>query len=114
MLEKAIATDPTVPTGYLNVLGTACTESGHLTDAVETYQSVFDRNPSHQESTWAHLGLTFLYVELGQETEARAEAAEVLKLVPNFSVEIWGQRFPIRDHRSIEKYLAALRTAGLT
>jgi hypothetical protein len=57
--------------------------------------------------------LAILYVELGQEEEARVEAEEILKLVSNFSVEVWGQRNPNKDQEQIERDMAALRKAGL-
>ena len=45
--------------------------------------------------------------------EARAEAAEVLRLNPNFSLEVHRQRMPIKDPAVLERHLAALRKAGL-
>jgi len=59
------------------------------------------------------LSLAILYVALGKEEDARAEAEEILKLVPNFSVEVWGQRNPNKDQAQIERDMAALRKAGL-
>jgi hypothetical protein len=55
-----------------------------------------------------------LYVELDQKENARAEAEEILKLVPNFSVEVWGQRNPAKNQVQIERDMATLRKAGLT
>jgi adenylate cyclase len=51
--------------------------------------------------------------ELGRLEEARAEAAEVLKISPNFSLEKWRQITPYKDQAEIERMLAALRRAGL-
>ena len=61
----------------------------------------------------AHLMLAAVYSELGQEAEARAEAAEVLRLNPNFSLEVHKQRMPIKDPAVLERHIAALRKAGL-
>jgi len=80
---------------------------------VATVKKVFDRNPSHGDVFDAHLSLAILYVELGQEEEARVEAEEILKLVSNFSVEVWGKRNPNKDQAQIERDMAALRKAGL-
>ncbi len=44
---------------------------------------------------------------------ARAEAAEVLRLNPNFSLEVHRQRVPIKDPAVLEPHRAALRKAGL-
>jgi hypothetical protein len=60
-----------------------------------------------------HLTMVGVYSELGQAAEARAEAAEVLRLNPNFSLAVHRQRMPIKDPAVLERYLAALRKAGL-
>ncbi len=51
--------------------------------------------------------------QLGQEAEARAEASEVLRLNPKFSLEVHKQRAPIKDPATLERHLATLRKAGL-
>jgi adenylate cyclase len=113
VVEKAMQLNPAIPAWYLNVLGSAYSFSDRQADAMATYKRVFDHRPSHEEAVRAHLGLAILYIALGQEEDARAEAAEVLKLVPNFSVEVWGQREPYKDEAQIEQDMAALRKAGL-
>jgi adenylate cyclase len=57
--------------------------------------------------------LAAVYSELGQAAEARAEATEVLRLNPMFSLEVHKQRIPIKDPAALERHLAALRKAGL-
>ena len=61
----------------------------------------------------SHLMLAAVYSELGHAAEARAEAAEVLRLNPNFSLAVHRQRMPIKDPAILERHLAALRKAGL-
>ena len=61
----------------------------------------------------AHLTLAAVYSELGKEAEARAEAAEVLRLNPKFSLEVHKERAPIKDPTVLERHLEALRKAGL-
>jgi hypothetical protein len=58
--------------------------------------------------------LAVIYSELEQQEEARAEAAEVLRLNPNFSLEVFKQRLPYKDQTESERILTALRKAGLT
>src|SRR5216684_2826527 len=60
-----------------------------------------------------HLMLAVVYSELGQAAEARAEAAEVLRLNPHFSLAVHKQRMPIKDPAALERHLAALHRAGL-
>ncbi len=113
MVEKAMQLNPAFPASYLTILGIAYDRSGRQTEAVAAHKKVFDHNPSHENAFNAHLSLAVLYVELGREEKARAEAAEILKLVPNFSVEVWGQRNPNTDQAQIERNMDALRKAGL-
>jgi hypothetical protein len=62
------------------------------------------------------VNLVWAYSELGREQEARAEAAEVLRISPSFSVEELKRRLPYwREPRAerAERQLAELRKAGL-
>jgi hypothetical protein len=61
----------------------------------------------------AHLTLAAVYSELGREAEAQAEAAEVLRINPKFSLEVHKERVPIKDPAMLERHIAALRKAGL-
>jgi hypothetical protein len=61
----------------------------------------------------AHLTLAAVYSELGKEAEARAEAAAVLRINPNWSLEVWKQRVPYKDPAMLERVFAALHKAGL-
>jgi hypothetical protein len=61
--------------------------------------------------------LAVCYIELGREAEARAEAAEVLRRNPGFSVEAaWRkENQPFKDDPTpiLERFYAAARKAGL-
>jgi tetratricopeptide (TPR) repeat protein len=93
-------------------LGHAYRLTGRLEDAVGIQKQLLGPNPGF--ASWGvRRELAILYSELGREKEARAEAAEILKLVPNFSVEIYGQRIPYKDPAQAERDMAALRNAGL-
>jgi hypothetical protein len=59
------------------------------------------------------LRLAAAYSELGQEAEAQAEAAEVLRLNPAFSLDVWKQRVPYKEEAVVERDYVALRKAGL-
>lgn len=78
------------------------------------------RKQSHrQRNSWscpnflpAHLQLASCYAHLGRLEEARAAAAEVLRLVPNFSLEGL-KNLPIKDPAVLEREIDAWRKAGL-
>jgi TolB-like protein/DNA-binding winged helix-turn-helix (wHTH) protein/Flp pilus assembly protein TadD len=84
--------------------------AGRLEEAAALSQRLLQQFPNFLES---HLALAAIYSELGREAEARAEAAEVLRLNPNFSLEIHKQRVPLKDPAMLERHIAALRKAGL-
>ncbi|MBI3800605.1 MAG: tetratricopeptide repeat protein [Deltaproteobacteria bacterium] len=95
---------------YLGSVGGAYSLAGQPEEAIVPLQSYLSRYPN---ILGAHLTLAAVYSELGQAAEARAEAAEVLRLNPKFSLEIHKQRTPIKDPAMLERHLAALRQAGL-
>ena len=113
MVEQAMQLNPAIPAWYLTTLGAAYALSGRQTESVATHKKVFQHNPSHENAFNARLSLAILYAELDQEEDARAEAEEILKLLPIFSVEIWGQRNSNIDQAQIKRDMAALRKAGL-
>ena len=50
---------------------------------------------------------------MGLEKEGRSEAAEVLKINPNFSVDSWAKTFKYKDQSQQDKIVNAARKAGL-
>ena len=84
--------------------------AGHYEEAQEPLQRYLHRYPNILP---AHLMLAAVYSELGQIAEAEKEAAEVLRLNPNFSLTVHKQRMPIKDPAVLERHIAALQKAGL-
>jgi hypothetical protein len=50
---------------------------------------------------------------MGREKEARAEAAEVLRINPKFSLDSYAKMIPYKDQSQTDKIINALRKAGL-
>jgi tetratricopeptide (TPR) repeat protein len=101
---------PAVVDDHLGAIGTAYTVAGRYEEARAPLQRFLSRYPNILP---VHLMLAAVYSELGQTAEAQKEAAEVLRLNPNFSLEMHKQRMPIKDPAVLERHLAALRKAGL-
>jgi adenylate cyclase len=59
------------------------------------------------------VSITTTYSLLGREEEARAEAAEVLKINPKFSLERYAKMLPYKNQADVELEIDALRKAGL-
>ena len=61
----------------------------------------------------AHLGLAGTYALMGREKEAHAEAAEVMRIDPKFSLESYARRLPYKDQKKIDDVVSPLRKTGL-
>jgi len=110
LLEKAMRLNPHYPEYYPSILGFAYRLIGQYEEAVAAQKSALSRNPDFLS---AHTVLAVLYSELGREAEARAEVAEMLRISPQFSLKVYGQRVPFKNPADLERYLAALHKAGL-
>jgi adenylate cyclase len=73
------------------------------------------RRPSRLPiSQLPHLMLASAYAQSAQFEEARAEAAEVLRINPGFTIESWKPiLLPHKDPEDIEHRIDWLRKAGL-
>ena len=107
---QALRLKPEIADFHLAGVGAAYAVAGRYEEARAPLQRYLSRYPNILPS---HLMLAAVYSELGQAAAARAEAAEVLRLNPQFSLEVHRQRMPIKDPAVLERHLAALRKAGL-
>jgi adenylate cyclase len=108
--EKAIRLDPMAPWFYWYWLGMGHWVLGQYEEAIAAYKEAVLRSPT---ALHPHVVLTASYSLLGHEEEARAEAAKVLRLNPKFSVHNYAERLTFKDQAYIERYVNALRKAGL-
>ena len=60
-----------------------------------------------------HVGLAGTYAMMGREKEARAEAAEILRIDPTFSAISFATREPWKDKKINDECVSALRKTGL-
>jgi adenylate cyclase len=60
----------------------------------------------------AHVFLAATYVLAGRQEQARAEAAEVMRIDPQFSLECYAKMIPYRQ-TLVDQQVEALRKAGL-
>ncbi len=80
------------------MLGSAYAQTGRFEEAVSAYKKALLR--ASDLDILAHLGLAATYIALGREKEARAEAAEVLRINPKFSLDNYAKTIPhIRINR---------------
>jgi adenylate cyclase len=108
--QKAIRLNPHGPIFYYRNLGFVFWMTGRYEEAVSVFKKVIQRAPNH---ITVHLGLAATYIMIGREQEARAEAAEVLRIDPNFSLDRFAKVFPYKDQSVTAKLIDACRKAGL-
>jgi tetratricopeptide (TPR) repeat protein len=111
-VEKAVRLDLDHHDGYLLEEGFAYLGLGRYENSIIAYKGFLALYP---DIFWAHLGLAVAYIELGHDDDARAEAAEVLRLNPQFTVEMaWptaGPKSKVLAEQT--RFDADLRKAGL-
>jgi adenylate cyclase len=110
LFQKAIRLSPLGATWYFQQFGHALRITGRYEESVSAYKKALQRAP---DNIIAHIGLTATYSMMGREKEARAEAAEVLRVNPKFSLDYFAKALPYKDQSLTDSYVNALRKAGL-
>ena len=111
IFQKAIRLNPFGPPSLYREYGTALRNVGRFEEAISAYKKAIQITP---DNFIAHLGLVATYSLMDREQEARAEAAEVLRINPKFSLDKWAAtpgRF--RDQSARDRIVGGLRKAGL-
>src|ERR1019366_5564708 len=79
-------------------------------EAVRLLRECTLRLPKQQ---FPHLHLAAVCAQLGQLSEARAEAAEVLRINPGFTIAKWKRLAVYKNSKDAEHRFDGLRKAGL-
>ena len=110
MIEKAIRLNPMTPEWYLHELGTYYRLQGRYEEAIAILKKNLDHNPDYLTS---RINLTATYSMAGELDQARTEAKEVLRKIPDFSAEQFMKGFPYKDQKIIDDFIDNLCKAGL-
>jgi tetratricopeptide (TPR) repeat protein len=110
MYKKALRLNPFPPSVLYYQLAGAYNCVGKYEDAIEAGRKAVHLEPNN---LWAHLVLIPPYYNSGREQEARAEATEVHRIDPKFSVEHFGKTLPLKNQARVERIVEALLKAGL-
>ncbi len=85
LFQKVIRINPYGKFTLYREFGTALANTGRLEEAVSAYKKAIQGSPN---DIMSHLNLSpLLTVDMGRDKEARAEAAEVLRINPKFSLD---------------------------
>ncbi len=109
-MEKAIRLNPKAPSHYFQFLGDAYTGTRQYGKAIAALKKALSLAPNYFR---ARLGLVVCYVRTGQMKLARAEAAQVLRINPKFSLALYARVSMIKDRARLKRTLDTLRKAGL-
>ena len=110
LIEKAMRFNPTPPSWYLDNLGRAYLLTEQYEEAIASFKRVLSRNPDYWVS---HVYLAASYANLGRQKEARAVVAELQRINPMVSLETSRQLEPFKDQAVLDRFIEALRKAGL-
>jgi len=114
LIKKGMRITPHYPAFYLNHLGRPYFQTGRYEEALTIYKQLLARSRKGEYNPLpAHLNLAGTYIMLGREEEARAHAAEVLRINPNLSLEWVRKASFYKDPAHLERVLSALHKAGL-
>jgi len=105
--KKAIRLNPIPPSMYLYSLGLSYGFTGQYEEAITWCEKAVHQEP---DALYARIMMTVVYSWSGQDEKARAEAAEVLRIQPKYTIK--KSRYKRKEDR--ERFNGALSKAGLT
>jgi adenylate cyclase len=108
--KKAIRLSPIPSVNDLFCLCVAYRDSGLYEEGISAAEKAVELE---SDSLYAHTCLASCYALLGQNDKAKAEAAEVMRIDPKFSVANIKRQAPYRDPADTEHLIRSLRMAGL-
>jgi adenylate cyclase len=107
-MQAGIRLDPALKDLFAMQIGAAYLHSGRYQQAISAYKR---NTTSYPNILGSHIGLAIAYTELGHDRDARAEAAEVMRLNPQFTLPL-----PEKMNKDVvwaRRVDADLRKAGL-
>jgi tetratricopeptide (TPR) repeat protein len=112
LVRKAMRLNPYYPSSYPALLGGIYLRMEEYEKSVEAFKMLVVREP---QRIAGHRGLAFAYIRLGRKEQARSEMAEVLRLFPEYSLEVYRKQAHSMqmDPALVESDIEALREAGL-
>jgi tetratricopeptide (TPR) repeat protein len=110
LVEKALSLTTRPSPGNFRSLGYTYYLTGRPEEAITALKKALNGSPADLDT---HLFLAAVYSEVGRDAETQAEAAEVLQINPQWSLEVWKQRAPYKNPVMLDRVFIALRKAGL-
>jgi TolB-like protein/Tfp pilus assembly protein PilF len=109
-IEQAIRLDPYPPAASFNRLGGCYRNVGRYEESITAHKRALQKNP---DDMFTHIFLAVTYIKLGREKDAQAEAKEVVRINPKFSLDHFAKSIHDKDQSRAEDFIECLRKAGL-
>jgi adenylate cyclase len=94
----------------MHILATAYRDIQKYEEGIEWGEKAVQQNP---QNVLSRVILCSIYSLAGQMDEARAQANEIMRLNPKFSVDRFARTDPQKNEAVKKRYIDALREAGL-
>lgn len=107
---KAIRLNPVPELGQFIILGRAHFMIGQYEEAISWLKKALHVSPNFLP---ARAFLAACYSSLDRQTEAAAEAEEIIRINPEFNLDSYVKTLHYKDKSDVDRYIAALRKAGL-
>ena len=107
--KQAVRLSPIPPVYYLFHMSLAFAMAGRYEEAIALAEKAVHREP---DNVMARFFLAAHYSLADRAEEARSEAAEVIRISPEFSLEHVSRTWPLKQPDK-DRFVAALRKAGL-
>jgi adenylate cyclase len=108
-LKKAIRLNPIPPSWYFRHLGGAYRKTEQYEKAILEFRKAIQLQP---DNMFAHMHLALCYVNLNRLEDARAEAAEVLRIDPDFSAARYINNISWASEEAKQRRIDEMRKAG--
>lgn len=114
LMKNAMRVGPYYPAYYLQMIALPYLLTGRYQEAAEACELLLGRARKGEMNPFlAHLYLAEAYAGLGRIDKAKAQAEEVLKIKPNFTLESESTLTVYKDPANKERHFALLRKTGL-
>jgi len=110
LIKKALRLNPIPPPHYYFWLAAIYRIKGQYEEAIQHLKKALIGSP---DLLTPYLYLTATYSSLNRTEEVQKAAEEVLRIEPNFSLEYHKNILPYKNQETLNKYIDALRNAGL-
>jgi adenylate cyclase len=108
--EKGMRLNPRHPEYCLIQVGLAYLSMGRFKEARSIFEETYAKAPNQPSG---YMWKAIADVEMERNDDARAEAADVLRLSPHYSLATWQQAYPLKDAALQQRWRTDLQKAGL-